>query len=112
MSEDEIRKACADNAHYGNDNPKKLGQMCAPCAEYELRTIRARLAEAETKMRAEGMMDASWLIWENVTATAAGIKAIKASRAIIEAEAEKLWPGVKLPWQRAALARLSSARGE
>lgn len=48
-------------------------------------------------------MDASWLIWEKVIETAAGIRAIKASRAIIEDEAKKLWPEVKLPWERVSL---------
>ena len=90
--------------HYGCSCALELDEVD------ELRAEVRRLLEREKAARAEGMMDASWLIWEKVVASASGINVVRKCREVIEAEAERLSPGVKLPWQRAAISALNPGK--
>lgn len=61
---------------------------CAPSAD------KAGVAAVQ-QARAEGMMDASWLIWEKIIYTAAQLKTVKRCREAMEAAAQRIYPGAK-----------------
>lgn len=52
MSEEKIRKACADSGH--KQGGGRLGETCVPCMEYENRRLRAALRIKESEMLALG----------------------------------------------------------